>query len=108
MRLLICSSRSRLLHTSSLLRPYPSLGRASPRAPGLLQTVGLAWSACRVHLYNHRATRVAGRAAREQTIAAATVDQLLDQLNDQAHARRSLRVAVDQRRAVVVEGVQRY
>jgi len=48
---------------------------------------------------------VAGGASYEQTVAPADDRQLLDHLDDQARAGRSLRVAEDQRRTVVVEAV---
>jgi len=48
------------------------------------------------NLHHHRTGRVAGRTPGEQAITTAEQDQFLDEFNNQAHPRRSLRVAPDQ------------
>src|SRR5215472_17456531 len=67
--------------------------------PGLAKRSGPGSSARPsrdVDLHNDGAAGLPGRAAREQPVAPAPVHQLLDQLDDEPHARRPLRVTVDE------------
>src|SRR5574337_370824 len=73
----------------------------------LLSGCRLSISARRLHPQHDRHRRVARGAAGEQTGAAAAQHQLLDQLDHRAQAGRALRMAPDQRRAVVVHLVLR-
>src|SRR5947199_4139676 len=55
---------------------------------------------------NDGSCRITCRAANEETIATAAQDKLLDQLNDQSHPCRPLRMAENERGTVVVKRVE--
>src|SRR5215467_6179701 len=97
-------------HAIVLSAPYPSMGRASlceRPASFIRPRYGSRAPTRRLLAASTFNTIAAPLSPAAQPVAAAPIDQLLNQLDDEAHAGRALRVTVDQRRAVVVERVER-
>src|SRR6266568_3376388 len=59
-----------------------------------------------VDMHNDSSRRITCRAANKETIATAAQDEFFDQLDDQSHPCRSLRMAENERGTVVVKRVE--